>query len=178
MGLLNIFGGGLLTGLVCLAILIYCFWHKLKKYIIPLLIILAVVIVIGLIEEASSQKPDSDLLDAVQAEEKAFNEEEFNEAMAYFDRKLDSIAALPSYRMAARVLDSLGYQIRPSMTFMAIDNTIHGGKGLTITGATNCPDSIVRTFVMKFEGTPLLYHSVRITDNKSNKLFFSDREKS
>ena len=162
------FGTPISAGALVIILIISYLWEKRDT-------VKAVVLVLGIIallvypfiddskEEAGSGSAASDV--------------SADEIVACIDHDLDSIAALPSYRLAGRVLEGLGYEICPSYLFGEFDSRMMDGRDdMVIHGVARGSDSILRQFSMTFKGDPAVYQSVKIINSHSGKVVFSDGE--
>lgn len=166
MNLLLIIGSGPGTTMGFIVLLILLLWKKKPGLVILLVLIFIIALVASQCEDDSRT---SDLSGP------PVSDKSVDEIIASIDHDMDSIASLPAYKMAGRILDSLGYEIHPSYLFEALDFRMMDDRdNLVIRGVARDADSIVRHFSMTFVGDPPVYQSVKIINSQSGYVVFSD----
>lgn len=166
MNLLLIIGAGPGSTIGFLVLLIALLWKK-KPGLVILLVLIFIIALIAVQCEDDSRSADVSY--------PPVSDKSVDEIIASIDHKMDSIASLPSYKMAGRILDSLGYQIYPSYLFRKIDfRMMEDRDDMVICGVARDADSVARRFSMTFVGDPPVYQSVNIINTQSGYVVFSD----
>ncbi|MDE6273208.1 MAG: hypothetical protein K2M31_09420 [Muribaculaceae bacterium] len=169
-------GPGVVIAFAVVAIILL--WKKKPGCVILIALILIIAIIASQCD-GDRQSTGWSGYDADDESSVPMSDAELDALLSDFDRMMDSVASLPAYKRAGRTLDSLGYEIQPTLTFTELElapREADESIQRIVHGYVQDSDSIAYQFSMIFLGDPPVYQSVKIININSGQVVFADHK--